>query len=76
MIDVLCESASELDGATDSVVKKLAAGGPQALAATKNLLNELDGSLDEAIVLKGAQLSASVLATPDAQARLRAKLGA
>ncbi|MBX3389094.1 MAG: enoyl-CoA hydratase/isomerase family protein [Phycisphaeraceae bacterium] len=75
MIDVLCESAAELDAATDSVVKRLASGGPNALAATKKLLNELDGSLDEAIVMKGAQLSASVLATPDAQARLRAKLG-
>jgi len=75
MVDVLCETASELDKTTDDVVKRLAAGGPQALAATKKLLNELDSSLDESIVLKGAQLSASVLATPDAQARLRAKLG-
>jgi len=75
MIDVLCETASELDKTTDDVVKRLAAGGPQALAATKKLLNELDSSLDESIVIKGAQLSASVLATPDAQARLRAKLG-
>ncbi|MGH7241943.1 MAG: enoyl-CoA hydratase/isomerase family protein [Phycisphaerales bacterium] len=75
MVDVLCESPSELDAKTDEVVKRLAAGGPLALAATKKLLNELDSSLDESIVLKGAQLSASVLATPDAQARLRAKLG-
>lgn len=75
MIDALCESLSELDSTTETIVKKLAAGGPQALAATKKLLNELDGSLDESIVLKGAQLSASVLSTPDAQERLRAKLG-
>lgn len=75
MVDVLCESAAELDAATEAVVKRLAAGGPHALASTKQLLNELDSSLDEAIVLKGAQLSASVLATPDAQQRLRAKLG-
>lgn len=76
MVDVLCESASELDSKTDEMVKRLSAGGPHALAATKKLLNELDGSLDEAIVLKGAELSASVLATPDAQQRLRAKFGA
>ena len=75
MVDVLCETASELDKTTDEVVKRLASGGPQALAATKKLLNELDSSLDQSIVLKGAQLSASVLATPDAQSRLRAKLG-
>ncbi|MBL8875005.1 MAG: enoyl-CoA hydratase/isomerase family protein [Phycisphaerae bacterium] len=76
MVDVLCESASDLDTKADEIVKRLATGGPQALAATKKLLNELDGSLDESIVLKGAKLSASVLATPDAQQRLRAKLGA
>lgn len=75
MVDVLCETAAELDQRTDDVVKRLASGGPQALAATKKLLNELDSSLDQSIVLKGAQLSASVLATPDAQSRLRAKLG-
>lgn len=75
MVDVLCETGAELDAATEAVVARLAAGGPQALAATKKLLNELDGSLDEAVVLKGAKLSAAVLATPDAQARLRAKMG-
>ncbi len=75
MIDFVCPGAADLDAATDEIVKKLAAGGPNALAATKKLLNELDGSLDESLVLRGAELSAQVLATPDAQARLRAKLG-
>lgn len=74
MVDVLCESAPELDAAVESVLKRLASGGPHALAATKKLLNELDGSQNEALVLKGAAISAEVLSTPDAQARLKAKL--
>ncbi|MBS0191298.1 MAG: enoyl-CoA hydratase/isomerase family protein [Phycisphaerales bacterium] len=73
MVDVLCESASQLDETVESVARRLASGGSNALAATKGLLNQLDGSLDDSIVMRGAQLSAQVLATPEAQSRLRAK---
>ncbi len=60
-----------LDAATDELVHRLCQGGPNALRATKKLLNELDGSTDGAMVLRGAALSAEVLATPEAQRRLR-----
>jgi methylglutaconyl-CoA hydratase len=76
MIDAVCASAADLDKTTDEITTRLATGGPLAQAATKKLLNELDDSLNEALVLCGAQLSADVLSTPDAQARLRAKLNA
>jgi methylglutaconyl-CoA hydratase len=64
-----------LDAAVKALADKLATGGPNALRATKSLLNELDGSLDAAQARRAAELSASVLATPEAQAMLRAKLG-
>lgn len=66
----------ELMPAAATLAAKLAAGGPGALKATKGLLNELDGSLDAAIAQRGAELSAQVLGTAEAQASLRAKLGA
>ncbi len=61
--------------AAGALAERLCAGGPVALAATKGLLNELDGSLDAALSRRGAELSARVLATPEAQATLRARLG-
>lgn len=67
---------ADLDGAVSTLATRVASGGPMAIAATKSLLNELDGSLDEDLLRRAADLSASVLATPDAQARLRARLGA
>lgn len=67
---------ADLDGAVSTLATRVASGGPMAIAATKSLLNELDGSLDEGLLRRAADLSASVLATPDAQARLRARLGA
>lgn len=66
----------ELMPAAMALAERLSAGGPAALAATKGLLNELDGSMDKAIAQRAAELSARVLATPEAQASLRSKLGA
>lgn len=66
---------AELDGATAELAGRIVQGGPRAIAATKGLLNELDGSQDEALIRRAADLSATVLATPDAQARLRSRLG-
>jgi methylglutaconyl-CoA hydratase len=74
LVDQLCTDASQLSELTDQVASRLATGGPKALSATKGLLNEIDGSIDEALLLKGAKLSASVLATPEAQASLAARL--
>jgi len=65
-----------LDEAVSGLAARIAQGGPRAIAATKDLLNELDGSLDESLLRRAAGLSASVLATPDAQERLRNRLGA
>lgn len=67
------ETRDELDAAVDQLARCIASGGPNALSATKSLLNELDHSLDEAIARRGAELSAQVLATDEAQASLRAK---
>jgi enoyl-CoA hydratase/carnithine racemase len=64
-----------LDAAVKTLVDKLVTGGPHALAATKKLLNELDGSVDPASVRRGAELSASVIATRETQEVLRSKLG-
>lgn len=69
-------SIADLDTAVSEVASRIASGGPRAIAATKSLLNELDGSLDEALIRRAAALSASVLATDDAQRRLRERLGA
>ena len=75
IVNHVVPGAADLDQAVDDIAARLATGGPGALRATKGLLNELDGSLDEAVVLKGARLSADVIATSEAQAMLRAKLG-
>ena len=62
-----------LEAETTELAGHLAAGGAQAMAATKRWLNELDGSLDEAMVAAGADLSAEVIAGDEAQTRLRAR---
>jgi methylglutaconyl-CoA hydratase len=74
IVNHVVAATAELDGAVDTLAQRLATGGPSAMRATKALLNELDGSLDERLTERGARLSAEVLATPEAQAMLRAKL--
>ncbi|MEM1186430.1 MAG: enoyl-CoA hydratase/isomerase family protein [Planctomycetota bacterium] len=73
-VDHVAPNRDQLDSVTDKVVSRLATGGPTALAVTKGLLNELDGSLDENVVLRGAALSAEVVLSPSAQAILSARL--
>lgn len=73
IVDELAASREELDALCDSVVDRLASGGASAIAATKELLTELDGSGDAALAARGADLSASVLATPEARERLAAR---
>lgn len=67
------DSRESLDETVTAVTSSLTSGGPDALRATKALLNTLDGSNDEAILLEAARLSAQVLATEDAQNRLKAR---
>lgn len=61
----------ELESATLALAGKLAKGGREAIAATKQWLNELDGSYDDEQLSKGAEISAELIQTEDAQARLR-----
>lgn len=75
LVNQIVPTGGELDAATDRLAQRLSGGGPEALRATKGLLNELDGSADDEIVRRGAELSAAVLMTPEAQARLAARLG-
>ena len=73
IVDELAPDRDGLDQLCDSLTQRLAAGGASAIAATKQLLTQLDGSGDEALAAKGAELSASVLATPEARERLAAQ---
>ena len=66
----LC-SIEDLPTAVDTFALNLAAGGRDALATTKRWLNELDGSLDDAVLQKAADLSADIIAADEAQSRLR-----
>jgi methylglutaconyl-CoA hydratase len=59
----------------DELAARLAAGSPEALATTKRWLNELEGHLSDELVQRGADLSADVLAGPEAQSRLRERFG-
>ncbi len=63
---------SELAGAAQAFAERLAKGGPNAIAATKPWLNELDGSLDDAVADEAAEISARIIAGDEAQSRLRA----
>lgn len=63
--------ADQLDAAVDGLARRLAGGGPHALATTKRWLNELDGSMDDAVLDRAAELSARIIAGAEAQERLR-----
>ncbi len=68
-----CVSADKLDETVAAIAERIASGGRKALAATKGWLNELDGSLDAAMVRRGAMISAEVVGSDEAQRTLRAK---
>jgi enoyl-CoA hydratase/carnithine racemase len=61
----------QLESATMEFARKLCTGGRHAMAVTKQWLNELDGSMEEAVFDKAAELSAQVIAGDEAQSRLR-----
>ncbi len=71
----LCPTQAELAAQSEAMITRLATGSLNALKATKHLLNQLDGSLDEAVLLRAADLSADVLNTPQTQEMLKKKLG-
>ena len=62
--DVLLESV-------ETFALNLARGGRDAMATTKKWLNELDGSLDNEVLRRAADLSAEIIAGEEAQARLK-----
>jgi methylglutaconyl-CoA hydratase len=70
----LC-AAESLESTTTELAARLAKGGPQAIAATKHWLNELDGSNDEAVHTKAAEISAQIIGGAEAQERLRRAFG-
>ncbi len=61
----------ELDATCDALALRLAKGGPNAIAATKNWLAQLDGSYEDATILEAAEISAHLIAGEEAQARLK-----
>ena len=75
LVSECVDSRDGLDAAVQSLAERLATGGPKALAATKRLLNEIDGSMDLELARRSAKVSAEVLAMPEAMAMLRAKMG-
>ncbi|MGA1392815.1 MAG: enoyl-CoA hydratase/isomerase family protein [Phycisphaerales bacterium] len=68
----LVEDESQLDEQVAAIAKRLCAGGPHAMAATKRWLNELDGSYEDKVLDDAAELSATMIAGEEAQTRLRA----
>lgn len=74
IVDTLVPNHVALDAAAAEIAGRLAKGGAHALAATKRLLNELDGSGDADLIERGADLSASVLARAEAQRILQERL--
>jgi enoyl-CoA hydratase/carnithine racemase len=75
LMDRSLPTVQALDEAIGELAARVAGGGARALAATKLLLNRLDGSTDSEVVREGARLSAEVVASAEAQAVLRAKFG-
>ncbi len=65
----------ELDNATMELAATLKKGGRRAMAVTKQWLNELDGSYEDAVFDKAAELSAEVIAGEEAQQRLQPIFG-
>jgi methylglutaconyl-CoA hydratase len=66
----LCD-VDDLPAAVNDFALNLAKGGKEALATTKQWLNELDGSLDDEVLQKAANLSAEIVAGDEALSRLR-----
>ncbi|MCA3004154.1 MAG: enoyl-CoA hydratase/isomerase family protein [Planctomycetaceae bacterium] len=75
---IVCDVAptlEEMHTQVNAMVERLAGASPAALKATKGLLNELDDSINEAVLRKAAALSAAVINSPATQGMLRKKMG-
>lgn len=70
LVDHVVPTLAELDTATKELTDRLSTGGPEALRATKRLLNQLDDSLNAELSREAAELSARVLKSPEAQEML------
>ncbi len=70
LIDHLVE-LDELEQSTERLAETLAGGGRFAMAATKAWLNELEGSVPQEVLERGAILSTEVIAGDEAQTRLK-----
>jgi methylglutaconyl-CoA hydratase len=66
-----CVPFEALDEAVERRIKRILAGGPNAIRVTKEWLNELEGDKIRQDVLKGGQLSASIIQGEEAQSRIR-----
>ena len=66
-----CVPFEALDEAVERRSKRILAGGANAVRVTKQWLNELEGDKIRQDVLKGGQLSASVIRGEEAQDRIR-----
>ncbi len=66
--------AAELDSRIDRTIRDLLAGGPEALAATKRLLDEVAAPLAASTVAQTAERIAAIRVGPEAQAGIRAFL--
>jgi enoyl-CoA hydratase/carnithine racemase len=64
-----------LEAESAALARRLSAGGPTALAATKRWINELDGSDDDGILDRAAEISARIIRGEEAQERLRRVFG-
>ncbi len=62
---------NDLESDTFAFAQNLAFGAKNAIAVTKHWVGELDGSFDEEVFLKAANLSADIIAGEEAQIRLK-----
>ncbi len=67
--------SDQLDTQVMKLAQSLTEAGTLAARTTKTWLNELDGSLEDAALDKAADLSADVIASDEAQTRLRSLFG-
>jgi len=70
LVTSTCPEEELKDTAMD-LARHLSRGGRNALAVTKQWLNQLDGSLDDGPLDRAAELSAEVIATEEARQRLQ-----
>jgi methylglutaconyl-CoA hydratase len=71
LVSSVC-ALDELEESALALAQKLTSGGQHAIAVTKQWLNELDGSMEDAPCIRAAELSAEVITSEEARQRLKA----